>query len=65
MFENQDEKTISTLASILKCVCSSPEQMNTCAILLASTIARNSSKDEVFKLTHFFTLISSALRSYI
>ena len=65
MEEKQNENTISTLASILKCVCATPKQMNILAVMLAETLAQNSTKEDVLALIQFLSVISSALKSYL
>ena len=49
MYNNQNDNTISTIASVLKCVCATPEQMNILAVMLAETLAKNSTKEEILK----------------
>ena len=65
MEENQNENTISTLASILKCVCATPKQMNILAVMLAETLAQNSTKEEILKQVQFLQVLYTSLRSYL
>ena len=65
MDENQNKNTISSLASVLKCVCATPEQLNTFAIMLAETLAKNSTKEEILKQVQFLQVLYTSLRSYL
>ena len=65
MDKNQNENTISTLASILKCICATPKQMNILAVMLAETLAQNSTKEEIYREIQFLSVLSSALKSYL
>ena len=65
MEDNQTEKTLSTLASILKCVCATPEQLNTFAVVLSETLAKNSTKEEILKQVQFLQVLYTSLRSYL
>ena len=65
MFDNQNEDTVSMLASALKCVCATPEQLNTFAVVLAKTLAKNSTKEEILKQVQFLQVLYTSLRSYL
>ena len=63
MLEN--ENTISALASVLKCVCWAPEQMNMFAIALARNLAQGASKEDIAKELQFLQVLHTSLRSYL
>ncbi|MBR4800733.1 MAG: hypothetical protein IK048_03600 [Clostridia bacterium] len=65
MFDNQNENSLSALASALKCVCETPEKMNTFAVVLASNVAQNASKEDLLKQIQFLQVLHTALRSYL
>ena len=65
MDKNPNENTISSLASVLKCVCATPEQLNVLAVMLAETLAKNSTKEEILKQVQFLQVLHTSLRSYL
>ena len=56
---------VSVLQSALKCVCSTPKDMNIFAVVLAESIANSLTNAELLETLHFLTLLSAALRSYL
>jgi|GEM_PF-4948158 len=54
-----------TLANLCKCVCASPKDMNIFAVILANSLACDLQKHEILTLVHFFSLLCTALRSYL
>ena len=65
MSNNQNENIVSALQSALKCVCSTPKDMNIFAVVLAESIANSLTNAELLEPLHLLTLRSAALRSYL